>query len=446
METITNVKFKSKLKSKLLATYMSLLAVFFIAVMLMTTVGLSYFLKNISSTKLSDDVISSIISQINMPIIIFMFILVIIGYFVIRFTIKTMIVDINKILETLTEMGEGNLTKSCDVTRSDEIGDISKKYNDSIDRIRGLIANAYYSMITLDTTSATIKNTVELIGHASDEVTKAVSSIAEGSTHQVEELEKCMNNTTLLTNKIVEIETQADNTLLYTNVLEDKNTRGLQSIKTLKDKLEENNIQIDSISQNISALSNSSTAISGIVDTIKKIADQTNLLSLNASIEAARVGEAGRGFTVVADEIRKLADQSKAFTGEIEKIIDEITNTINVANVGMNTGVVLIKEANDAMLNTESSFADIKTTADLFKKEINILQSNIADIKGAKDIVVNSVENVLHIAEDSSGSTEEVTASIEEQNASLQDIIGTIQEQAEMIEMNKELIEIFKIA
>ncbi|WP_245742761.1 methyl-accepting chemotaxis protein [Fontibacillus panacisegetis] len=75
--------------------------------------------------------------------------------------------------------------------------------------------------------------------------------------------------------------------------------------------------------------------ISKIVDVIKSVSDQMHLLALNASIEAASAGVHGRGFEVVALEVRKLAAESRKATEEIGRMIQNITNSIHLADRNM---------------------------------------------------------------------------------------------------------------
>lgn len=71
--------------------------------------------------------------------------------------------------------------------------------------------------------------------------------------------------------------------------------------------------------------------IRDITEIIRGIAEQTNLLALNASIEAARAGEAGKGFAVVANEVKELAKKVSDFTGDIERIMEELSQQVKNA-------------------------------------------------------------------------------------------------------------------
>lgn len=82
----------------------------------------------------------------------------------------------------------------------------------------------------------------------------------------------------------------------------------------------------------VEELNNKKNDTSEILEFIKGIATQTNLLGLNAAIEAARAGESGRGFAVVAGQVRKLSDQSQEAVKNIEKILDEMNNSVNEIN------------------------------------------------------------------------------------------------------------------
>lgn len=73
-----------------------------------------------------------------------------------------------------------------------------------------------------------------------------------------------------------------------------------------------------------------------ILDMSRSIATQTKLLSLNASIEAARAGNYGRGFAVVAQEMQNLAQNSADATESINRILQEIQESIQKVIDGIN--------------------------------------------------------------------------------------------------------------
>lgn len=103
--------------------------------------------------------------------------------------------------------------------------------------------------------------------------------------------------------------------------------------------------------------------IGDISSVIKEIADQTNLLALNAAIEAARAGESGRGFAVVADEVRKLSERTASSTGEIDRVIGDITRRSADAVSTMEETASEVAVATEAISTSHRSLDEIHGAA-----------------------------------------------------------------------------------
>ncbi len=140
---------------------------------------------------------------------------------------------------------------------------------------------------------------------------------------------------------------------------------------------------IQQLNEGIKDVKKNAEAITQVVDLITSISNQTNLLALNAAIEAARAGEAGRGFSVVADHVRKLADESKMAVKRTQAMVDEITR----------------------VAETQGKLASQ---------------------------VVNAIDTIATVAEETSASTEEASAASEEQASSMEEVTATAQTLAEL--------------
>lgn len=170
-------------------------------------------------------------------------------------------------------------------------------------------------------------------------------------------------------------------------------TKGAQSQATM---VVETQKRIKQLSDGIGNIKKNAEDITQVVDLITSLANQTNLLALNAAIEAARAGDAGRGFSVVADQVRKLADESK--------------------------------------------FA-VKRTDSMVTQILNVVQSQA---KSAVD-VVQSIDSIASVAEETSASTEEASAAAEEQSSSMEEITLTAQSMAELAENLKKQVSNFNL-
>jgi hypothetical protein len=100
-----------------------------------------------------------------------------------------------------------------------------------------------------------------------------------------------------------------------------------------------------------------------ILDMSRKIATQTKLLSLNASIEAARAGTYGRGFAVVAQEMQNLAQSSADATEDINKILQEIQDSIQKVIDGINQSAVISNKQAGTMQDIIKVIQDVQTSS-----------------------------------------------------------------------------------
>lgn len=335
---------------------------------------------------------------------ILIFISMAVGSFVALAIVLFMIVDIirplNRFIELIKNLteGDGDLTKTVNVTTKDEFGILAGYINTFIGSVRNVIKEV--QVVSHEVTSASN----ELAS-----VAEELQSTFQSQTEQITDISHNMINLSSLSDSVSGSLSQSSERLQNTTNLTQAGAVSLISIKNEMKVISENTSKL---AQTISTLSESSEDIGRILTVINDIVDQTNLLALNAAIEAARAGEAGRGFAVVADEVRKLAERTSTATNEISTIIQSFQQESDSAAKNMNT---TSKSIDDGSNKVDKTLDDFRHVVD----GISEANSDIVNITHMVEEQNNSIQDVTN-------NTGSISAGIAQSNVAISEVTKTI--------------------
>ncbi|MGY0374056.1 methyl-accepting chemotaxis protein [Clostridium sp. JNZ J1-5] len=358
---------------------------------------------------------------------------------------RSITLPINKLVGLMGQAAEGDLTVRSNVKSKDELGLLSTSFNSMTEKIRELVQKIDSSINTVSSTADTLVDTSENTSLSIDEVAKTVQQIAQGSSHQSEDVEGVVDKMSKVGSEIEKLNEYSEKMKSSAEDIVNINLNSQNIVKTLFDKTNENDKAVEKVSLIIDELKVSSSNIGSIIEAISSIAEQTNLLALNAAIEAARAGEAGKGFAVVAEEVRKLAEQSADSAKQIEGIVINIQDKTNNAVDIVSNVRKTVKEQNDSVNETGETFENISKNIESIASMIENVSKSLGNMNNDKETVIQDIQNVSAVSEETAASSEEVSAATEEQAAAMQELAGSIGKLNSMVQELSEAINIFKI-
>ncbi len=315
--------------------------------------------------------------------------------------IKTVLGSIAKLQEVAADLskGGGDLTKRVNIKEQNEIGEVSRNFDQFFEYLQKLVAMGKSSSGENVAVSEELSATASDIGKRVEEEALKVQKAVGGANKTITLVGRSLEETLEVSKSIEAANAELEN--------------AKQIIVGLASDIFDNSSKESQLADKLNRLSDDTAQIKSVLNIIADIADQTNLLALNAAIEAARAGEHGRGFAVVADEVRTLAERTQKALTEINATINVVVQAINNSSDEMNKNADSFRDMTNKAGDVSDSIvgvAEVMNRAVIATK--NSLE-NARSVSGGINLVVSDMSDIEEISAKNARSVEEIARAAE---------------------------------
>ena len=389
--------------------------------------------------------------------------------------VRNLIKPINVVSNELREIseGEGDLTKVIHVKSNNEIGDLTRSFNLTLEKIKNLVITIKNQAAALFAVGSELSVNMSETATAVNEIDATIYSLKEriiklsrGIAESDQDLENIAGTIEKLS---IHVDSQESGVNQSSDAVKDiivnidsvTETLGMnmESVNNLADASEIGKTGLQEVSMDIQEIARESEGLLEINSVMENIASQTNLLSMNAAIEAAHAGEAGKGFAVVADEIRKLAEssgeQSKTISGVLKKIkdsIDKITRStagvldkFEVIDLGVKTVSDQVGNIRNAMGEQNVKGRQIMKAISSLTDITHIVKSGASEMAGSSKKIIHQSENLKIASLEISNGISEIAVGIDQINTTVSRVNSISEENKKDIDILTEEVARFKL-
>ena len=291
--------------------------------------------------------------------------------------------NIIKFLDTVVEIGKGDLTRRGEVTW-DVLGNVVDAINLMVEEIATVVGDVRQAAIRV---TAGSQDTIKITGE--------LAMAAQTQSRDASSVTRSVSDVMVSVRQVAD---SADQSAKAARQVLQAASKGEEAVRNSLSSMQQIRAEVQTISKKIKSLGDRSLEISDIVNTIQDIAAQTHLLALNASIEAAGAGEAGLRFSVVADEVRKLAERATQATRDIGTLIKGVQMETQEAVVAMESGTHEVESGYEVSLKAEEALQEIgKISQTSSELAAEISQASQRQVRGT-EAMAGAVEAIAGAA------------------------------------------------
>jgi methyl-accepting chemotaxis protein WspA len=327
------------------------------------------------------------------------------------------IVEVSRVAQSLAG---GDLTTEVRVSQRGEMGQLQEAMQKMIEYLRSLIGKIQQSSVTLLTTATEISATSRQQGQTMNEF--------GASTNQAAAAVKQISSTSQ------ELLRTMDEVSQVAAAAAEKAIAGQGGLEVMDGAMRMLADSTTSIGSKLAIISERARNINVVVTTITKVADQTNLLSINAAIEAEKAGEAGLGFLVVAREIRRLADQTAIATLDIERMVQEMQQSVTAGVMEMDKFSEQVRRGVQEVAKVSDQLGEVIHSAQLLTDRFEQVNEGMrAQTTGAEQIR----DAMAHLSE-GAGQTIRSIGDFNKATVQLREAVGSLKEDVSWFTLQRE--------